>query len=60
MYETHRGKIDSHGAFVTDLDRAQEGASSETEASEFVGESGNIFLLKPKKAAKSRSNHVGR
>ena len=55
MYEAHRGEIDSSGMFVTELARGNDCTSSETEEIEFADEAGNVFLLKPKKATKSRN-----
>ena len=57
MYETHRGKTDSSEVSNAITCEGDDGNESETEGAEmqFADESGEIFLLRPKKATKSRN-----
>ena len=57
MYETHRGKTDSSEVYTVTNREGEVGVESDTEGAEmqFADDSGEIFLLRPKKAAKSRN-----
>ena len=57
MYETHRGKSDSSEVFATIAQGGNDEVESDAEGTEmqFTDESGKIFMLRPKKATKSRN-----
>ena len=54
MYDAHRGQLGSSEVFAADANGGNEGDSSGIAEIEFAEETG-AFLLKPKKAAKSRN-----